>query len=182
MPSHSPRTRYPEFQTPGFPGAGRSRGRGLHLVPELAEDARQDAGDLHLAHADTPADLGLGQINSANLSRLGLSIEAAFDPCRNLTAAAQILSEGYAKARPRHADDQAALRAALSLYNTGDETRGLRNGYVAKVLGPAPSVPVRPATEASAVRPWDVFGHAQAADAFFITVSAPAASEVGELP
>ena len=79
-------------------------------------------------------DLGLGQINSTNLDRLGLSIEAAFDPCRNLAAAARVLAEGYAQARPHQTDDQAGLRAALSIYNTGHPTHGLRNGYVAKVL------------------------------------------------
>ncbi|HEV2608084.1 MAG TPA: transglycosylase, partial [Xanthomonadaceae bacterium] len=35
-----------------------------------------------------------------------------------------------------------ALLTALSLYNTGSESRGLRNGYVAKVVALA-GVPVR---------------------------------------
>ena len=161
---------------------------GVNGAPGLRARAKtaQEAGATAraLIRQGRSVDLGLGQINSANLNRLGLSIEAAFDPCRNLTAAAQILSEGYAKARPRHADDQAALRAALSLYNTGHETRGLKNGYVAKVLAAAPSAPARPAAAAAAlpVPPWDVFGHAHAAETFFITVSAPAASEAGDLP
>ena len=34
-------------------------------------------------------------------------------------------------------DPQAALRIALSMYNTGSQSRGFRNGYVAKVVGNA---------------------------------------------
>lgn len=86
-------------------------------------------------------DLGLGQINSRNLARLGLSPTDAFDPCRNLAASSRLLREGYERAAPPGADDtQAALRTALSLYNTGDTTRGLRNGYVARVTAAATHV------------------------------------------
>ncbi len=73
-------------------------------------------------------DLGLGQINSANLQWLGLSIEAAFEPCANLKAAAQVLLSGY---RPQ--EGRRAFDAALSRYNTGHPRRGLANGYVARV-------------------------------------------------
>ena len=42
-------------------------------------------------------DLGLMQINSRNLGWLGLSVEDAFDPCRNLAAGARLLTSfsGY---------------------------------------------------------------------------------------
>jgi len=92
-------------------------------------------------------DLGLGQINSANLTRLGLSVEDAFDPCRNLAASATILGENYRSARQQATDDQQALRAALSAYNTGSFSRGFSNGYVQKVLsnaGAAAPAPVAP--------------------------------------
>lgn len=39
-------------------------------------------------------DLGLAQINSKNLGWLGLSVEAAFDSCQNLAAAARVLQAG----------------------------------------------------------------------------------------
>jgi len=35
-------------------------------------------------------DLGLGQVNSANLVKTSLSVEDAFDSCKNLAAAATI--------------------------------------------------------------------------------------------
>jgi len=78
-------------------------------------------------------DLGLAQINSNNLARLGLSVAEVFDPCRNLAAAASVLRSGFRPASARADHRQAALRIALSRYNTGDADRGFRNGYVAKV-------------------------------------------------
>ena len=113
-------------------------------------------------------DLGLAQINSANLARLGLTLEDAFDPCRNLAAAGQVLTEDYGAARATTAAPQAALRAALSLYNTGDPVRGFRNGYVARVVAAAaglPAPPLRRALQPNAARPpaWDAFGDLRAA-------------------
>lgn len=80
-------------------------------------------------------DLGLGQINHTNLSRTGLTVEDAFDPCKNLAAAATILVENYNSARRVVHGEQQALRAALSAYNTGSFSRGLSNGYVQRVIG-----------------------------------------------
>ena len=76
-------------------------------------------------------DLGLMQVNSANLARLGLSITDAFDACRSIEAGGRVLSEAY----------QGALRGALSAYNTGDPQRGISNGYVSRVEHAALSVP-----------------------------------------
>lgn len=125
-------------------------------------EAVAQAGAL-IAHGAN-LDLGLAQINSANLVRLGLSVANAFDPCRSLAASATLLQGDYRAARTAAADDQSALRTALSLYNTGDRQRGFRNGYVARVerwaaVGPAPPVgPQTPVTEAPPTRPWDAFG------------------------
>src|SRR5690348_183214 len=77
-------------------------------------------------------DMGYMQVNSANLSRLGYTVEEMFDPCKNIAAGARILKEAYLLALPRHGNEQAALRAALSAYNTGNFTRGFANGYVQK--------------------------------------------------
>jgi type IV secretion system protein VirB1 len=79
-------------------------------------------------------DMGLGQVNSDNLPRIGLSVEDAFDPCRNLAAAATILHQNYKRARAVHPTEQGALQAALSAYNTGSMTRGFSNGYVQRVV------------------------------------------------
>lgn len=108
-------------------------------------------------------DLGLAQINSANLGRLDLTVADAFDPCRSLAAGASLLRENYQAVRALAADDQSALRTALSLYNTGDRNRGFRNGYVARVersAAAAPALPIETLTPVAAPQPpaWDAFG------------------------
>lgn len=79
-------------------------------------------------------DLGLGQINTANLARLGLSLEDAFDPCANLAASSRILVQNYLRANRQTHAPQMALRQSLSAYNTGSFEKGFENGYVTKVL------------------------------------------------
>lgn len=87
--------------------------------------------------------------------KLGLTWETVFDPCTNIAALGQILTQNYNMVKPgRHPQD--ALRVALSLYNTGNTARGFRNGYVAKVLGNAgiadmaiPNAPAKPPTAAA---------------------------------
>lgn len=82
-------------------------------------------------------DMGLGQVNSVNLKKTNLSIEDAFDPCKNLAASATILQWNYQSASKKIPDQQAALKAAISAYNTGSFTRGFNNGYVQKVFSNA---------------------------------------------
>ncbi|MGI4953330.1 MAG: lytic transglycosylase domain-containing protein [Janthinobacterium lividum] len=81
-------------------------------------------------------DIGLLQINSSNLARLGYTIEQALDPCTNIRGGAAILTANYADAARDRGEGQAALKAALSAYNTGNFFRGFANGYVAKYYGP----------------------------------------------
>jgi len=85
-------------------------------------------------------DLGLGQINSANLGWLGLSVEDAFEPCHNLAAAARVLTTNYQSVARFAPSPDHAIATALSLYNTGDRRRGFRNGYVARVYASASTV------------------------------------------
>lgn len=70
-------------------------------------------------------DMGLGQVNSVNLAKTKLSVDDAFDPCKNLTAAASILKWNFQSASKKITGEQAALHAAISAYNTGSFTRGL---------------------------------------------------------
>ena len=78
-------------------------------------------------------DLGLGQVNSSNLRRVGLTVYDAFDPCKNLKAAGTIFNNSYQVAMQQYPEDQ-ALPLALSAYNTGNFVQGFSNGYVGKVL------------------------------------------------
>jgi type IV secretion system protein VirB1 len=132
-------------------------------------------------------DLGLAQINSDNLAWLGLTVEDAFDPCLNLRAAATVLRAGYRPSGETPEHRQAALRVALSRYNTGDARRGFRNGYVAKVeqaaitlnlaeallppADPPPGlVPAAPETLSPPPPPWDVFARGRTRVAFSISL------------
>lgn len=99
--------------------------------PSTVADASSLAHRLIAGGANV--DLGLAQINSGNLHWLGLSIEDAFDPCRNLAAGAAVLADGYRRAITSRLSDRSLLQTAYSVYNTGDPTKGFQNGYVAKV-------------------------------------------------
>jgi len=77
-------------------------------------------------------DLGIMQINSANLAPYGLTVSAAFTACRSMAVGAAILSQAYAGG-DTHKAQQAALRIAISRYNTGNAQDGFVNGYVHRV-------------------------------------------------
>ena len=78
-------------------------------------------------------DLGLAMISSENLTRLGMTVEDAFEPCTNLSAMQRVLLPSYQKWAAVLGQGDRALQAALSEYNTGHPTRGLGNGYVYKI-------------------------------------------------
>ncbi|EQB05443.1 MULTISPECIES: lytic transglycosylase domain-containing protein [Sphingobium] len=139
-------------------------------------------------------DLGLGQINSANLRWLGLSVEDTFDPCRNLAAAARVLSSNFLDAARTQGSSDRAIAVALSMYNTGSQARGFGNGYVARVYassaviipairglaptgaGSVPPPPPRPASETPIQEPRIAQGPARAPRSWDITARAQTAS------
>ena len=95
--------------------------------------------------------LGLAQVNKTNFKKHNLTIETAFDPCRNLQAAAQILSDCHAAASREYGEADALMRA-FSCYYSGNFSRGLRPDapgqvpYAEKVaanLLPEPETPVK---------------------------------------
>ena len=149
----------------------------IEVTPTSVEDAVGKAGALIAAGRNI--DLGLAQINSKNLAWLGLSLREVFDPCRNLTAAARILADGYARSDAPRVGEQAALRTALSYYNTGHPARGLANGYVGKVTAaagrivPAIGAPEANPSDAPVAAPpaaaWDVFGDVGPVRGAFVT-------------
>ena len=104
--------------------------------PKQSDAASAAATARRYIAAGYSVDLGLGQINSRNMRWLGLSWETVFDPCTNIAALGRVLTQNYSAAIAGR-DPQAALRVALSLYNTGSASRGFRNGYVAKVVSNA---------------------------------------------
>lgn len=101
-----------------------------------AEQAARVA--LEYIDAGHTVDMGLMQVNSANLSWLGIELNelpTIFNPCANISAGAAILSDSYERAAREFGTGQAALQAALSAYNTGNFSNGFSNGYVARFYG-----------------------------------------------
>lgn len=175
----------------GFdPLAIHDNATGRSFKPGTREEAIALATELVVVNRHS-VDLGLMQINSANLARLGMTITDAFDPCRSLIAADRMLVEGYTMPPPG-GDQQQALHQTLSRYNTGHPLRGLDrelggNGYVTRVQASAevivPALRLRggvdpsvaPAARFGGGAPvlvqrlspppasWDVYGQAKAA-------------------
>lgn len=156
--------------------------------PQDRAEAARIARSLLTRGADL--DLGLAQINSGNLAWLGLSVEDAFDPCRNLAASATVLRTGYRPDGGRPHQRQAALRVALSRYNTGHPERGFRNGYVARVeaaaarlfpalrapaAAPSPARPIRLEAEAPPAA-WDVFARGRTDSVLTFPTDTPGSS------
>ena len=105
---------------------------GLTFKPATVEAASALAFSL-LAQGHS-LDLGVMQVNSANLPLVGLTVSTAFDPAQSIRAGAQILTAAFQQCRRRGlVEEQAALRCAASIYNTGSEQNGILNGYQAKV-------------------------------------------------
>lgn len=107
-------------------------------------------------------DIGLMQINSANLKGLGMTVRDALDPCKSIAGGASILMRNYLGARDAPTQ-QMALRDAISQYNTGNRTDGYRNGYVQKVEQAASKLLVTDLTgiggpgEDIGIESWDVW-------------------------
>src|SRR5689334_9953400 len=141
---------------------------GLRFMPRTLAEAVTLARSL-LAQKHS-LDLGLMQINDANLRRTGLTIESAFDPGRSVGAGAQIMVAAYRQCQQGKGEPD-ALRCMASIYNTGREQAGLLNGYVARVWKAADVVvpPIKQAADpapspAASTDPeppaWDIWGHA----------------------
>jgi type IV secretion system protein VirB1 len=82
-------------------------------------------------------DAGTAQVNSTNFKAYGVTVETIFDPCTNIRVGAQILTDCYGRALKKYRDEQVAIRAALSCYQSGNFSTGFRTGYVGKVVAAA---------------------------------------------
>lgn len=96
---------------------------------ELSTQANNKADAVEMANSlikqGYNVSLGLGQINMHNFKKVGLTVESAFDPCKNLKASESILSSCYDRAIKKYKNDQDALQAALSCYYSNNFSRGL---------------------------------------------------------
>ena len=83
-------------------------------------------------------DMGIGQINSRTAPSLGLTVFGAFDACQNMAAAGAMMERSYRKIAGASA--QRSLATMLSIYNTGNPSRGFGNGYVGRVYRAAATI------------------------------------------
>jgi type IV secretion system protein VirB1 len=101
--------------------------------PRTAAEAQRIVRALHTQGFTT--SVGLAQINTEHLQRLGLNLTALLDPCTNLTLAQSILLDCE---RVTSSTAQAPrLHRILSCYNSGNATTGIRNGYTHRVASAA---------------------------------------------
>jgi len=78
------------------------------------------AAAIHYIRAGYKVDMGLAQIDSENLGRLGLSVQQAFDPCTNVRAGASIMAGAYVQAiKAGYAPGVDALTHGFEAYNSG---------------------------------------------------------------
>jgi type IV secretion system protein VirB1 len=122
-----------QVESGGNPYAMHDNTSGRSYFPAEKSDAVALANAL-LAQGHS-VDLGISQINSNNLPGIGLSVDNAFDACRNLQAGARILSHDYRTAAAQFGGGQYALRRAIGAYNTGSIYRG--DGYIERILAAA---------------------------------------------
>lgn len=112
----------------------------------LVRQPRNKAEAIATAHALKAQgynfSMGCRQVNVGNLERYGLTFETAFDAAKNSSAGSSIYGECLARATKQFGNGEAATRAALSCYYSGNFTTGQRKegtqpSYVDKVLAKA---------------------------------------------
>lgn len=109
---------------------------GAQLVRQPRSKAEALATVRELESRGIAYSVGLTQIYRVNFARLGLSIEAALDPCASLRSMQTLLHDCWQRAR-RSAAAQAAVRGALSCYYSGTTDHVRYTHYVDSVVSHA---------------------------------------------
>lgn len=122
---------------------------GGHLLRQPTNKVEAVATALSLKAKGFNYSMGCLQVNQVNLEKYGLTHETVFDPERNIKAGAAILEECRARAFNKYGATEAANRATLSCYYSGNFIRGQQKegtatryadkSYVDKVLSNYPS-------------------------------------------
>jgi len=117
----------------GFNPLAININRGVKLARQPTSRKEAEAWACWLLAHGYSFDSGLMQINSANLEKLGLTPETVFDPCENIRAGGELLTQNLSRATAAFGPGRSSILAALSAYNTGDFNSGIRNGYVSRI-------------------------------------------------
>lgn len=173
------------FADPLLIGVNADRLRGLPaavLRSSTPEDARAKARTL-LAQGRS-FDLGLMQINVASLAQDGLTIDTAFDACRNMAAGAAHFT----------ADVRAVLNLSHRRYNTGSTERGA--GYASAIetvltriqaIGPdtdrsVATLPLSPLSAPPCAPAWDAWALAECSAHPVVPAAPPPADGASPAP
>lgn len=114
---------------------GRSTNTAPVPPPKASTKAEAIAVSKRLIAQGYSVDMGLMQINSANLKGLGVTVEQLFDPCSNIYIGATVLWRFHNQAvKQLGAPSLQTALHAISAYNTGNFRAGYANGYVQKVV------------------------------------------------
>lgn len=108
---------------------GLPRGR-MWLAHQPQNEQEAVSWSRALLNAGFTLSVGLMQVSTEE----GYSVETLLHPCSNLQIGWSIFEKKYRQAVQQFGPGDHAVRAALSLYNSGSITVGFRNGYVKKVL------------------------------------------------
>jgi type IV secretion system protein VirB1 len=104
----------------GYPWAIYVNGLGPSGSMRFPTKQAAIAAAIHYIRAGYKVDMGLAQIDSENLGRLGLSVQQAFDPCTNVRAGATIMAGAYVQAiKAGYAPGVDALTHGFEAYNSG---------------------------------------------------------------
>ncbi|WP_242734304.1 lytic transglycosylase domain-containing protein [Xanthomonas translucens] len=118
-----------KHESGGNPYAINNQARSFY--PTRLEDAQRIA--VEQVRAGRSTDVGLMQVNSQHLRKFGVTPKDLLEPCTNIRIGTTILRQDYAQTWAKYRAEKPALLGALSMYNTGNESRGLSNGYVREV-------------------------------------------------
>jgi len=104
----------------GYPWAIYVNGLGPSGSMRFPNKAAAIAAAIHYIRAGYKVDMGLAQVDSENLGRLGLSVQQAFNPCTNVRAGATIMAGAYVQAiKAGYAPGVDALTHGFEAYNSG---------------------------------------------------------------
>lgn len=81
-------------------------------------------------------DVGLMQVNSRNFKLLGVNdadLSSVFEPCHNVKYGATILLSAWNMTSAKEHPNERLMKS-LSIYNTGNDVNGFKNGYVSKYV------------------------------------------------
>lgn len=114
----------------------------LAIGPDVGQPAIAQPGTLdeavrtvkQLQASGAKFSLGLAQIHVSNVTRRGLTLEQAFDPCRNLRMGQTILFENYNQAIKEGYTGVDAVWAALRGYNSGGVNKPVSDKYANKIF------------------------------------------------